>query len=163
MPQRQGVDHGRVDGALVQERFARGVLTRAMTVNHHEAILLTDEMKNGDVGKNPPEHLVAETVERDASQKARQRRRQVEESPAGEFVRLKIGPMQRCVDMRHVYEDNEEHPAPDRGLLGPHGRQSQDQKHGGDRRPDDEPEVETGRCNPAGAHTEVFCSQKAAL
>ena len=70
MPENQWVDHGRVDGALVHERFACGVLTRAMAVNHHEAILLTDEMKDRNVGKHPPEHKMAEAVERDASQKA---------------------------------------------------------------------------------------------
>lgn len=46
--------------------------------------------------------------------------------------------------MRHVYKDNEDQPAPDRSLPGPHGRQHQHQQDGGDRRADDQAEVETG-------------------
>ena len=160
VPPEERREGGAVDDRRVENARDAPFLAVLPPVERHPAVLLPDEMEDGDVCQNPPEDERRERPGDDAGRIAGGRNGEVEDAPAAELVGVGVDAPAGRPDVRDVDEDDRGQPEPERRVaLEQAGRVPDEEKEEGrGRRPGEEAEVDGAREEPGRAHRGAMLS-----
>ncbi len=112
MPVQQRETRGRVDRRIVEPSTGNGTITGVSAVDGDPADLLAYKVKHRDVREHAPERQFRDEVQDKPDGPAGERQRDVERTPAGEFVSVEVRAKERGVDVGDIHGQDKHEPTP---------------------------------------------------